>query len=302
MTLVHHGLGPEGNAVEHAPKVENQIADSMIEYEIEPQAWWRISFREYWRYRELFYFLAWRDILVKYKQMVLGVLWAFLQPLVLMVVLTVFWSHVIRQDTNNLPYPIFAYSGLILWGLFASAVSNAAGSMIENVNLIKKVYFPRAIIPLSALVVAIFDFGITLIIFMLLTCYYHMASSFLRLICLLPVCIGIVIFSAMGLGLALAAANVKYRDFRYVVPFLLQVLFFATPVIFPVSIFEAQPVIAGILLANPVSCAIDLLRGALVNEPILWGRVLIAIFTAGILFPAGFAVFKKVETDCADPL
>lgn len=274
----------------------------MIEYEIENPAWWRISFREYWRYRELFYFLAWRDVLVKYKQMVLGILWVFLQPLVLMVIFTVFWSHVIRQDTGNLPYPIFAYSGLMLWGFFASAVSNAAGSMIENANLIKKVYFPRAIIPLSAFVVAIFDFGITLAIFMLLTCYYQMASSFLRLICLLPLCLGIIIFSAMGLGLALAAANVKYRDFRYVVPFLLQVMFFSTPVIFPVSIFDGHPVITAILFANPVSCAIDLLRGALVNEPILWGRVLIATFTAGIVFPLGFAIFKKVETDCADLL
>lgn len=274
--------------------------NSMIEYEIAAPAWWRINFREYWSYRELFYFLAWRDILVKYKQMVLGILWALLQPLVLMLIFTIFLSHAIRQDAHNLPYPIFAYSGLILWGLFASAASNAAGSMIENANLIKKVYFPRAIVPLSALVVAIFDFGITFIIFMFLVCYYHMTSSFLRLLCLLPACLGIVLFSAMGLGLALAAANVKYRDFRYVVPFLLQALFFSTPVIFPASVFEAQPLIAGILSANPVSCAIDLLRGALVNEPIHWGRVLIGTFTAGILFPLGFAIFKKVETDCAD--
>lgn len=274
----------------------------MIEYEIGNSTWWRINLREYWRYRELFYFLAWRDILVKYKQMVLGILWALLQPLALMVIFTVFLSHAIRQDAYNLPYPIFAYSGLILWGLFASAVSNAAGSMIENANLIKKVYFPRAIIPLSALVVAIFDFGMTLIIFMFLICYYHMTSSFLRLICLLPACLGIILFSAMGLGLALAAANVKYRDFRYIIPFLLQALFFSTPVIFPESIFGMQPVIAGILFANPVSCAIDLLRGALMNEPIHWERLLIGTLIAGILFPLGFAIFKKVETDCADIL
>lgn len=275
--------------------------DDTTEYVVESPVWWRISLREYWKYRELFYFLAWRDILVKYKQTVLGILWAILQPLALMVLFTVFWSRVIQVKTGALPYPLFAYSGLILWGLFDSGVRSSAGSLLDNSNLVKKIFFPRAIIPLSSMVVALFDFAMTFVVWILLVCCYGMASRLPALVCWLPLGLAIILLSGTGLGLALAGINVKYRDFRYVIPFLMQVLFFSTAVIFPVSLFKGQPVITVMMMANPVSCAIELVRGALAGD-VQPAQAVSGMVVASVMFLAGLTVFKKAEVGCADIL
>ena len=270
-----------------------------FEYIIKPQKGISLNLKEIWDYRELFYFFTWRDIKVKYKQTALGFLWAVLQPFLTMIIFTVFFGKMLKVPSDGIPYPIFAYSGLIIWNVFASGLSNAGNSMVSNANIIKKIYFPRLIIPMSAILVALFDFLMAFVVYIGLMLYFDMPFHFVKLIVLIPSSLLLTTITVFGMGSFLAALNVKYRDFRYIIPFLVQSLLFLTPVIYPVSIIKydwAKYVIA----INPMSSAVNLMRGAIIDKPIETNMLIISCVSAIILFFVGLLYFRKTERYFAD--
>lgn len=270
-----------------------------MEFEIKPQRQFSLGLKELWEYRELFYFFTWRDVKVKYKQTVLGFLWAILQPLFMTLVFTVFLGQSITQKTNlNIPYPVFAMSGMLLWGIFSGGMSNAANSMVNNANIIKKIYFPRLIIPISAILGALVDFAIALVVFVAVLLIYRVGIN-VSAILLLPLSIFITCLSAMGCGLLLAAMNVKYRDVRYIIPFLMQGLLFVSPVLFPPQI-SSIPIIRLFLKLNPISGALELLRGLFNGYAIDMETVLLSSSVSLLLFITGVVYFRKTERYFAD--
>ena len=269
-----------------------------MEYEIKPVSKISLGLKELWEFRELFYFFTWRDIKVKYKQTVLGVAWAILQPFMLMMVFTLFFGQALGVPSDNVPYPIFVYSGLLIWNIFSSGLSNASNSMVSNAGIIKKIYFPRLIIPMSAILVSLFDFIMAFIVYIGLLIYYHHPIS-ATLIIYLPLSILITVMSTFGLGTMLAAMNIKYRDFRYVIPFFIQILFFLTPVIYPVSIIKFQWA-HKILMLNPAAGAIELLRCFVTNSELNLQLVIISLVVSIILFFSGLYYFRKTEYYFAD--
>lgn len=276
-----------------------------IEYSIKPNKDMRLGVRELWSYRELFYFFSWRDIKVKYKQTLLGFLWAILQPLLMMMIFVVFFSKFLNVPTDQIPAPIFYFSGLLLWNLFSSGLSNSANSMVENANIIKKVYFPRLIIPLSALLVSGFDFLMGFVIFLGILAYYYFSVpdfsfNILYFIIYFPLGFLLATLSACGLGTFLASLNVKYRDFRYVIPFLIQFLLFVSPVIYPVSIFENSPILEKLSALNPLTGALILGRAGLTETNPDWILIGISFLSAIFLTIVGLYYFRKTESYFAD--
>lgn len=258
-----------------------------------------MGLRELWDYRELFFFFTWRDIQVKYKQTILGFLWAILQPLIMMLVFTLFFSRVLNTGAEGLPYPVFVLSGLILWGLFSNGLLTASNSMITNANIIKKIYFPRLIIPFSAILSALFDFIMALIIYIAVIIYYQPPINWAELAWCLPLAIVLSVFAALGPGLLLCALNVKFRDFRYVVPFLIQLLLFLTPVIYPVEMLKLD--FARYLLAvNPMSAAITVFRMPLLSAAPATDLLIISIISNILFLAAGVIYFRKTESFFAD--
>lgn len=269
-----------------------------MQYEIKPVGKLTIGLKELWDFRELFYFFTWRDIKVKYKQTVLGILWAILQPFLLMVVFSLFFGYALNVPSDNIPYPIFAFSGLMLWTIFSSGLSNASQSMVANSGIIKKIYFPRLIIPMSAILVALFDFIMAFMVYTGLLVYYQFGINPLILL-YLPLSILIIVLATFGIGTFIAALSVKYRDFRYVIPFLIQFLFFLTPVIYPVSIIKYEWA-KQLLSLNPMVGAIDLVRSTIVGNELNWQYVITGIFVSFLLFFAGLFYFRKTEYYFAD--
>ncbi|MBC7694104.1 MAG: ABC transporter permease [Burkholderiales bacterium] len=270
-----------------------------MEFEIKPQRKFSLGIKELWDYRELFYFFTWRDVKVKYKQTVLGFLWAIIQPLFMTVVFTVFFGDSISQKTNLLiPYPVFALSGMLLWGIFSGGMSNAANSMVNNANIIKKIYFPRLIIPISAILVALIDFFVAFVVFIVVLFIYKVEIE-LSVLFLLPVSILITCLASMGCGVLLAALNVKYRDVRYIIPFLVQGLLFLTPVMYPVGISDSKTVQL-ILKLNPLSGALELMRGLFSGYSINMETVLMSLASSIFLFVVGVIYFRKTESYFAD--
>ena len=265
---------------------------------IQPPGRFSTGFREIWQYRELFYFFTWRDIKVKYKQTSLGIIWALLQPLGMMLLFTLLFSKTLKFDTHPLPYPVFVLSGLILWNLFQSSVSHAGESMIQHAGIIKKIYFPRLIIPGSAVLVALFDFIMGLLIFLVFCLVYKQTFHWYTL----PYFLGgllLLLVAAFGTGTFLAALNVKYRDFRYTIPFFLQVLFFSSQIIYPVNGIT-QPVLKYILALNPVNASIELFRCGLTGQAPDNLLLVAGTCTTGVIFLAGLYYFRKTEAYFAD--
>lgn len=268
-----------------------------VEYTIEPSSK-HVDWMELWRYRELFYFFTWRDVKIKYKQTVLGFLWAVLQPLLMMLIFTSFFGKALNIPSQNLPYPVYVFSGLLVWNMFSTGLTNASNSMINNATIIKKIYFPRLIIPVSSILVALFDFLMAFILFIVLLLYYQQPLSWMAIL-LWPAGLIMTVIAAMGMGSWLAALNVKYRDFRYVIPFLVQVLFFLTPVIYPVSILK-YPLLQYVLACSPMYAAIELFRMPLTGlfpEPML---LTISLASGLILLLIGLVYFKRTEDFFAD--
>lgn len=269
-----------------------------MQYEIKPTSKFTLGLKELWSFRELFYFFTWRDIKVKYKQTFLGIAWAILQPFLMMAVFSLFFGYALNVPSDNIPYPVFVFSGLLLWNIFSSGLSNAASSMVSNASIIKKIYFPRLIIPISAILVALFDFIMAFIIYIGLLIYYHFSVSYTILI-YLPLSIIIAVLATFGLGTFIAALNIKYRDFRYIIPFMIQFLLFLTPVIYPVTIIK-NDWIQLILSLNPMAGAIALLRSTVTQTPVNWQLVAISASVSMLFFLTGLYYFRKTEYYFAD--
>lgn len=250
-----------------------------------------------WRYRELLGFLAWRDIKVRYKQTVLGVLWALIQPAVTLAVFTFIFGRLAAMPSGSVPYPLLVLAGLLPWQLFAAAFSNASGSLVANTHLISKVYFPRLIVPLSSVAVALIDFAVVLVLLAALCAWWQFVPDWRVL--LLPVFIVLTLVTAIGTGLWLTALTVKYRDFRFVVPFLLQVGLFLSPVGFSST---NLPNWRAIYSLNPMVGAIDgfrwcLLRGEPALDPL---NLAISAAMAALLLVSGLWYFRRMERGFAD--
>ena len=284
--------------------MSNTTNSSDILETIQPEKGFTLGFDELWKFRELFYYFTWRDIKVKYKQTVLGFLWAVLQPLVMMVIFVFFFSKALNLPTNNIPAPIFYYSGLLLWNLFHSALSSAGNSMVGNSHIIRKIYFPRLIIPISGILTALFDFAMSLVIFTILLLVYEYTTdidvNYLKLFLYLPCAILITIGITFGLGTFLSALNVQYRDFRFIIPFMLQFLLFVTPVIYPISAIDDMIWAQYLLALNPMTGAIQLTRAAFTNTPIDATLLLISIASTLIWIVIGLYTFRKMEKWFAD--
>ncbi|TSJ39882.1 ABC transporter permease [Fluviicola chungangensis] len=270
-----------------------------IRFKIEPQRKISLNLAELWKNRELFYYFTWRDLKVKYKQTVLGLLWTILQPLIMTLLFTLFLGDIISVNSKiGIPYPVFALSGMLLWNIFSSGVNNAANSMVSNANIIKKIYFPRLIIPFSAILVSLVDFLFALIIFIFLLFIYRVSISPL-IILYIPLAAIIVCITTSGFGMLLAAMNVKYRDVRYIIPFFVQGLMFISPVIYPISITN-NSFAQTILKLNPLSGAFELFRGGFTGYEVNFMNVLISFGGSVLLFILGVLYFKKTENFFAD--
>ena len=272
--------------------------EESIEYTIESTQRKLFDLKELWRYRELFYFFTWRDIKIKYKQTVLGFLWAILQPLLMMIIFTLFFGRVLNLTNAAMPYPVFVFSGLLIWNIFASGLTNASNSMVNNAAIIKKIYFPRLIVPVSSVLGALVDFLMAFILFAGLLLYYRQPISWMAL-WLWPSALVICVAATLGLGSWLAALNVKYRDFRYVIPFLVQVLFFVTPVIYPISLVQ-YPFLRFALAASPMYAPVELFRAPFSGQMPDTMLVMISLGSCVILLLAGVVYFKKTEDFFAD--
>lgn len=269
-----------------------------IAYTIEPSKGRVLEWKELWRYRELFYFFTWRDIKIKYKQTALGFLWAVLQPLLMMTILTLFFGKALNIPSQNLPYPIYVFSGLLIWNLFSTGLSSASNSMVNNASIIKKIYFPRLIIPVSSILVSLFDFFMAFVLFIPLLVIYQQ-SVYWFAIFIWPLSLIAAIVATLGMGAWLAALNVKYRDFRYVIPFLIQVLFFLTPVIYPISLLK-YPILQYVLVSSPMFAAVELFRYPLTGIlPDIYFLGL-SLFSGLVLLAIGVFYFKKTEDFFAD--
>jgi lipopolysaccharide transport system permease protein len=271
--------------------------NNLFEYKINPSGK-HFDWKELWRYRELFYFFTWRDVKIKYKQTVLGFLWAVLQPLFMMLIFTFFFGMALNIPSQNLPYPIYVFSGLLIWNMFSTGLTNASNSMVNNASIIKKIYFPRLIIPVSSILVALFDFLMAFVLFVALLLYYQQPLSWLAIV-FWPVSLIITIIATLGLGSWLAALNVKYRDFRYIIPFLVQVLFFLTPVIYPVSMLE-YPVLKYVIACSPMYAAIELFRLPLTGLYPETMLLTISLASGLIMLIIGLVYFKRTEDFFAD--
>ncbi len=265
---------------------------------IQPPKGFSLGLKELWQYRELFYFFTWRDIKVKYKQTYLGILWALLQPLGMMVIFTFLFSKTWKIDTTPIQYPIFVLGGLILWNLFSVSVSHAGESMIRNANIINKIYFPRLIIPCSSILVALFDFLMGLLIFIVFFLIYKQPVSWTAIL-YLPAAVLLTLIAAFGTGTFFAALNVKYRDFRYTIPFLLQFLFFASQVIYPLQVVQ-QSWLKYVLAVNPVNAAIELFRYPFSFSPVDMSIIAIGVTSTMIISLIGLYYFRKTEAYFAD--
>lgn len=303
---------------------------------IKPASRWQlINLGELWQYRELLYFLAWRDFKVRYKQTLLGIAWAVIQPVMMMVVFTVFFGRIAKLPSGELPYPIFVYAGLLPWTFFAGSVTRAGNSMIQSERIVTKVYFPRLAVPIASTGAAMVDFTIAFSILIALMIYYGIAPGIGLL--LVPALLLLMTLAALGVGTFLAALNVAYRDFRYVIPFLVQLWMFATPGVYMQvdSAADAKPRasrsadaaqapqkaeknpsetpgagrtkgvrlpgrLKKLLAVNPMTGVIGSFRAATLNQPIPWADLGVSAAVITVLLLAGFFYFRSVEDGFAD--
>jgi lipopolysaccharide transport system permease protein len=265
---------------------------------IEPKTGWvPVDFKEIWNYRELLYFLTKRDIKVRYKQTVLGGLWAVIQPAFTMLVFTLFFGRLAKMPSDGLPYPIFVYAGLLPWTYFANALSASGNSLVGSSNLITKVYFPRIVVPASAALAGLLDFFIALFVLAALMIWYQFLPGLAIL--LFPFLVALTFLCAIGVGLWLSALNVQYRDIRYAIPFLIQVWMFVSPVIYPVSLVHGN--YQWLLALNPMGGVIHAYRAALLgHQPIDWGLLGFSTLIILALFLGGLYYFRRMEKMFAD--
>jgi len=263
-----------------------------------PSGWQALDLGELWKARELLFFLTWRDVKVRYKQTALGAAWAVLQPLMTMIVFSLFFGRLARVPSGGLPYPLFAFAGLLPWTFFANAVSGAGQSVVGSERLITKVYFPRLIIPIAAVGAGLVDLLIACGMLGVLMAYYGVAPGAAILLAPVPV-VGLVL-AAVGVGSLLAALNVAYRDFKYVIPFLVQLWMFATPTVYMQPGRLLSPAWRAVLLLNPAYGLIANFRAAVLGGPLDPYALSISLAVSAALFVAGAFYFRRVERGFAD--
>lgn len=261
------------------------------------KGWVSLNLKELWKYRELLYFLTWRDIKVRYKQTALGAAWAIIQPFFTMLVFSLFFGKLAGIPSDGIPYPIFAFSALVPWMFFANGLSNASNSLVGDANLIKKVYFPRLAIPISTILSGVIDFVLAFLLLLGMMLYFKMVPTLNVL--WLPLLLLLALITALGVGLWLSAMNVKYRDVRYTIPFITQFWMFATPIAYPSSLLsEPWRTIYGI---NPMVGVVEGFRWALLDTDTSPGPIVLisALVAIGLLI-SGAYYFRKMEKSFAD--
>lgn len=255
-----------------------------------------INLRELINYRDLLTFLVIRDIKVKYKQTVLGGLWAVIQPLFMMVIFTLFFGKLAKIPSDGAPYPLFNFTAMVVWTYFSTAITNAGNSIVGSSNLISKVYFPRIFIPVTPVIAGLLDFAIAFVVLIGMLAFYHIYPSFIILI--LPVLIILLIFSTSGVGLVLAALNTRYRDIKFTIPFLIQFWMFASPIVYPTSMIP--PKYRLIYAVNPMTGIIEGIRSCIIGGPFPLDLILMSVVVSSIIFMVGLVYFKNVERFFAD--
>ena len=259
--------------------------------------WLSLKLGELWHYRELLYFLTWRDIKIRYKQTALGVAWAVLQPLITMVIFSVIFGQLAKLPSDGIPYPVFSYAALLPWQLFAGALQRAGVSLVGNSNLITKVYFPRLVIPISAVAAGLVDFGISFIVLLGLMLYYKIMPTWTILT--IPLFALLAVVTALAVSLWLSALNVQYRDVQYMIPFLIQAWMYASPVAYSAGLIPSGPwrIIYGL---NPLAGVIQGFRWALLGGNPPDELMAISVVIVFVLLVRGLYYFKRMERTFAD--
>ncbi len=260
------------------------------------KGWVSLQLRDLWTYRDLIFFLAWRDISVRYKQTVLGAAWAIIQPLFSMVIFSIFFGGLAQISSDGVPYPVFSYAALLPWTFFANALSESSNSLVGNANLLSKIYFPRLVIPLASTLGGVVDFGIAFIVLLLLMLFFGIVPT--AAVIVLPFLLLLALVTALGAGLWLSALNVEYRDIRYTVPFLVQALMFASPVVYSSTLLE-EPwrTLYGI---NPMVGVIEGFRWALLGTTPPGPMLFVSAVAALVLLVSGAMYFRRMEKTFAD--
>jgi len=277
--------------------MESKI-DSISTIQIEPsKGWVFLKLHDLWEYRELLYFLAWRDIKVRYKQTVLGAAWAIIQPFSTMVVFSIFFGRLAKMPSDGIPYPIFAYCALLPWSYFAGALDRAGNSLVGSANLVTKVYLPRLILPLSATMAGLLDLAIAFVVLIAMMIFYGITPT--SAVWTLPFFLLLALATSLGVGLWLSALNVQYRDVRYTIPFLTQFWLFASPVAYPSSLVPEQwRVLYGL---NPMAGVIEGFRWALLGKGSGPGPMLaVSVLVTAVLLVSGAYYFRRMEKTFAD--
>lgn len=254
------------------------------------------NWKEFWHFKELLLVMVWRDIKVRYKQTYLGAAWAFFQPFISMVVFTVFFGKLVKVPSDDIPYPIFVYSGLLAWTLFSNGLNRASMSLLNDTNMISKIYFPRLIVPISSFGAGIIDFIISCG-FMVLLMFHYGVTVTAGVFMFFPLIL-VSLMACLGIGVILAALTVTYRDVKYISPFLIQLWMYATPVIYPVSIIPEKW--KWVLSLNPMTGVIDGCRSALLNRPFDWFNICVSAGISILLLLIGLIYFSKAEHRFAD--
>ena len=265
---------------------------------IRPSRGWRhLNLQELWEYRELLYYLSWRDIKVRYKQTVLGAAWAIIQPFMTMVVFSLFFGKLAKMPSDGIPYPLFAFAALVPWTFFANGLAQSSNSLLQNSSMLKKIYFPRLIIPISTIVSGVVDFVVAFVVLILMMSYYGIFPS--ANIVWVPFLLLLVVVTALGIGLWLSALNVQFRDVRYVVPFLTQFWLFATPIAYPSSLLaEPWRTVYGL---NPMVGVVEGFRWALLGTQTAPGpMVVVSSLVSLALLTTGLYYFRRLEKTFAD--
>jgi len=278
--------------------INSEPTPSLPLLRIEPSNRWpSIDFRELWEYRELLYFLTWRDIKIRYKQTVLGAAWAIIQPVFMMIVFSLFFGKLAKVPSDGIPYPVFAFCALLPWQLFAHAVSESSNSVVGNQHLITKVYFPRLVIPIASVLTGFIDFLVSLVVLIGLILWFGLVPGW-RIIAL-PGFILLAICTALAVGLWLSALSVQYRDVRYLIGFLVQFWLFATPVAYPSSIIPQQW--RAVYALNPMAGVVEGFRWALLGRSSALGSMLwVSASVVLITLLGGFYYFRRMEQEFAD--
>lgn len=280
------------------PQVKKNLTDKPIHIHVEPPTnRMAIGLKEIWQYRELLYFLVWRDIKVRYKQTILGASWAILQPFLTMIVFSVFFGWLAKMPSDGVPYPLFTYTALLPWQLFAFGLNESGNSLVNNQRLISKIYFPRLVVPISSMLAGFIDFAIAFVVLLGMLIFYGYPLKINLLV--LPLFVLLAALTALAVGLWLSALNVVYRDVRYAIPFLTQFWLFLTPVAYPASLVpeSLQPIYA----LNPMVGVVEGFRWALLgtaNQPGL--MVLVSALAMLVLLTGGLVYFRRMEAVFAD--